>query len=68
MKFDDFVKALNDAGWRNTCDAQHDEIKALHRKLWPVVAELESELHEESEAVRRMAERLNRKQKEQAHD
>lgn len=67
MKFDDFVKALNDAGWRNASDAQHDEIKALHRKLWPVIAELELELYEESEAVRRMAERLNKK-KDQAHD
>lgn len=46
MKLDDFIKALNDAGWRNFADAQHDGIKELHRKLWPVIADLEYELFE----------------------
>ena len=43
MKFDDFVKALEDAGWRPIGDAQHTEIEKLWRKLWQVIAELEDE-------------------------
>ena len=43
MKFDDFVNALYDAGWKSPCDAQHLRIKELWRKLWPVIADLEAE-------------------------
>lgn len=46
MKLDDFIKALYESGWRNTADAQHEGIKELHRKLWPVIAELEREVFE----------------------
>ncbi len=46
MKLDDFIKALYDAGWRNCADAQHDGVKKLHRRLWPVIAELEQEVFE----------------------
>ena len=44
MKFEDFVDALIESGWLPAGDAQHDRIKELHRKLWPVIAELEQEV------------------------
>ncbi len=44
MKLEEFIKALYDAGWRSISDAQHDGVKELHRKLWPVIAELEREV------------------------
>jgi hypothetical protein len=47
MRFDDFLKALESAGWSATRDAQHEKIKELWRNLWPVLAELEQELYEE---------------------
>lgn len=33
MKFDEFVQSLLDAGWRDTADAQHENIKAV----WPLL-------------------------------
>lgn len=44
MKQQDFIDAIYLAGWRDNSDAQHKGIKALHRKLFPVVAALEDEL------------------------
>ena len=64
MKLDDFVSALEDAGWRNSCDAQHDGIRALHLKLFPVIADLEEALIDSNSALKRMAERLSRKENE----
>ena len=46
MKFEDFVDALIESGWRPVGDAQHELIKELHRRLWPVIAELESKVSE----------------------
>ena len=46
MRFDDFVKALQEAGWRPTLDAQHTEIKRLWEKMFPVLAQVEAELFE----------------------
>ena len=43
MKLEDFKKALNDAGWEAVHDAQHHGIHDLHKKLFPIVAELEAE-------------------------
>lgn len=43
MRFTDFIKELDDAGWQGVTDAQHENIKYLHRKLFPVVAKLEDE-------------------------
>ena len=43
MKFTDFIKELDDAGWQGVSDAQHKNIEHLHRKLFPVIAELEDE-------------------------
>jgi len=46
MKFDDFIKELQDAGWKNTGDAQYDQINKMWRKLFPVIAELEDKVFE----------------------
>lgn len=43
MRFTDFIKELDDAGWHGVGDAQHKNIEYLHRKLFPVIAELEDE-------------------------
>lgn len=43
MRFTDFIKELDDAGWQGVGDAQHKNIEYLHRKLFPVTAELEDE-------------------------
>lgn len=44
MKFQDFLKALQDAGWDATADAQHTRIFAMWEKLFPVIAELEEDV------------------------
>ncbi len=43
MRLDDFKDALMAAGWYPTGDAQHYGIEDLHKKLFPLVAELEKE-------------------------
>lgn len=58
MKFCDFIIALEKAGWRAMHDSQHTGIDALHRKLFPVVAELEDDvLSLEEEAMQLERER-----------
>lgn len=34
MNFEDFIDALQDAGWRDTCDAQHVGAFALWQKIF----------------------------------
>ena len=46
MRKQDFIDALENAGWRSVHDAQHEQIDDLHRKIFPVVAELECEVEE----------------------
>ena len=46
MRYQAFVDALYEAGWRAPCDAQHTEIKKLWARLFPTVAELEAELED----------------------
>jgi len=46
MKFDDFLEALDRAGWEGIHDAQHRHIRELHRTLWPVISKLEDEWFE----------------------
>ena len=46
MKFDDFLQALECAGWEGIYDAQHGRIKLLWAKMYPVIAELEQEVFE----------------------
>ncbi len=46
MKFDDFLEALDRAGWEGIHDAQHRHIKLLWAKMYPVIAELEQEVFE----------------------
>lgn len=46
MRLTDFIDALHAAGWRSPLDAQHTEIEKLWRKLFPVIAELEDQIHE----------------------
>ena len=43
MRLEDFKKALNEAGWEAVHDGQHHGVEDLHKKLFPVVAELEKE-------------------------
>ena len=44
MRFTDFINELGKAGWQDTGDAQHKNIEHLHRKLFPVIAQLENEI------------------------
>lgn len=46
MKFDDFIDALHDHGWRQNGDAQHTNIKKLWKKMFPLVSELEDNILE----------------------
>jgi hypothetical protein len=46
MRFQAFVKELHEAGWRAPLDAQHIQIKKLWTRMFPTVAELESELED----------------------
>ncbi len=59
MKFGKFLEALNDAGWRGTCDAQHTEIFKLWQKLFPAAAEYRAELEEALDALEEMREEAN---------
>ena len=54
MKQQEFIDALLEANWIAFNDAQHDHIKALHKKLFPVIAELEEyidELHNDIQDI-----------------
>ena len=51
MKLTDFIQELDEAGWQGTADAQHTKIIDLHRKLFPVIAELEDEVADLAEEV-----------------
>jgi hypothetical protein len=52
MKFEDFIKSIEDAGWQATCDAQHSNIENIWRTMFPVVAALQDEVDElESELI-----------------
>lgn len=44
MRFDKFLDALHEAGWRSTADAQHTGVYELWKQLFPSVYELEKEL------------------------
>jgi len=46
MKRQEFIDALYKAGWEAVHDAQWTEIDKLWRELFPVIAELESELEQ----------------------
>jgi hypothetical protein len=46
MKYEDFLKALDHAGWEGTSDAQYNKIRLLHQDIWPVIAELERDIFE----------------------
>ena len=41
MKQQDFIDALYAAGWDNIGDAQHTNIRYLHKQMFPIIAELE---------------------------
>jgi hypothetical protein len=45
MEYEEFIAALQDAGWRDTCDAQHDNIRALWERLFPLHAKLQKYDH-----------------------
>jgi len=51
MRFTNFIIELQRAGWQGSFDAQHKKIEYLHRKLFPVIAELENENIELSEQI-----------------
>ena len=46
MRIDDFIEALYKAGWDSPSDAQHTNIRELHKKLWPELAKVDEELQE----------------------
>jgi hypothetical protein len=46
MRKQQFIDALYNAGWDAPHDAQHSKIEELHRKLFPVIADLEEELED----------------------
>ena len=46
MTLDDFIEALYKAGWTAFSDAQHAKIADLHKKLFPEIARLDSELQD----------------------
>ena len=60
MRKDDFIEALEAAGWRPVLDAQHTEIEKLWRQLFPVVAGLEDELNDVISAVNQASDYLLR--------
>jgi len=43
MRLEDFKKNLNEAGWDAVSDGQHHGVEDLHKKIFPLVAELEKE-------------------------
>ena len=54
MKLNTFVDALHEAGWEAPHDAQHTEIRKLHAKLFPIIAELEEDLGSASARIREL--------------
>ena len=44
MKKQEFIDALYEAGWASPCDAQHENIIKLWRKMHPELAQLEDEM------------------------
>lgn len=46
VRLENFIDELYKAGWQDTGDAKHVNIKYLHKQLFPVVAELEEEINE----------------------
>ena len=57
MRLTDFIIALDNAGLYIVTAAQHSKIEMLHRKMFPVIAELESELSELSDENMEIMER-----------
>lgn len=51
MRLQEFIDSLCDAGWSATSDAQWTRITALHKKLFPVIAQLESELEDANNEI-----------------
>ena len=41
MKLQDFIDELYKTGWEASHDAQWTKIKELHKRLFPIIAELE---------------------------
>lgn len=56
MLLDEFIESLYKAGWGSSADAGHEKIKALHKKLWPEIAMLESQLADGEEEILRLLE------------
>lgn len=44
MKKQEFIDALYEAGWSSPCDAQHENIGKLWRKMHPELAKMEDEM------------------------
>lgn len=58
MRLQDFIDHLIDAGWSATSDAQWKGIAALHKKLFPVIAQLEDELNDANGDIANLQELL----------
>ncbi len=51
MKLEDFIESLYRAGWDSINDAQYEGVVELHKRLFPVVAELEEEVRDHLETI-----------------
>ncbi len=51
MRLQEFIDSLFAAGWTSSSDAQWTRIAALHKKLFPVIAQLESELEDANNEI-----------------
>ena len=58
MRLQDFIDHLIEAGWVARGDAQHTRIAALHKKLFPVIAQLEVELEDANNEILEIKERM----------
>ena len=43
MTFEAFVRSLQESGWKATLDAQHEGIRMLWEKMFPVMAQMEED-------------------------
>ena len=51
MRLQEFIGNICDAGWSATSDAQWTKITALHKKLFPAIAQLEAEFEDANNEI-----------------
>lgn len=50
----EFIAMIQEAGWRDSADAQHYGISVVWEKLFPMEAQLEREINHLQEQINRM--------------